>query len=297
MTPLETAFRRHRPQMWSLAYRLTGTAADADEVVQEAFARAREHDPDPTRDLRPWLTRVAANLAKDLLRRRKRTPYVGPWLPEPLCTAGLAGWRSAPSDPEAAASIRQSVDYAWMVALEALTPTQRVVLVLRDALGLTGAETAEILGSTAGSVKVQLHRARRAIEAVGSPSGARLTDGVLLTRLGAALAVGDAAGVASLLAPDVVVTGDGAGVYAAARRPIIGARRAARLYLALMVRGRRMGFRAVPRMLGHRPALAWTMRDAADGWAPRGALVFGVDAGRVARVWSVQAPGKVGLGA
>src|SRR5262249_47728960 len=151
---------------------LTGSAADAEDLVQSTFERALLRPPkDLDRELRPWLVRVAMNLGRDLLRKRKRRPYKGPWLPSPLETGSEA---SPPSfelelptgeSPEARYDWLESVSFAFLLALEALTPTQRAVLILRDVFDYSVAETAAALGLSAANVKTSHHRARRAMAA------------------------------------------------------------------------------------------------------------------------------------
>src|SRR5262249_1820627 len=121
--PIERTFAEHERFLWGLAYRLTGTAADADDVVQETFRRAIEHPPkDLDRPLLPWLGRVATNVGRDVLRRRKRTAYAGPWLPSPLPTEDpLPSVEAALEDgrtTEGRYDLLESVSFAFLLALE-----------------------------------------------------------------------------------------------------------------------------------------------------------------------------------
>lgn len=212
MNPLVDEAEAHRRALWGVAYRVTGTVQDADEVVQDCFVRLLEHPPaDPSRPLRPWLVAVTLNLARDRLRRRKRAPYVGPWLPAPVEDARLADERLA---------LRESASWAWMCATEALTPTQRAVLVARDVLELTSAETAAALGTSPGAVDVALHRARAALGAL--PPAPTLVDDAVVAGFFALLQLGLPAVARRLLHPDAVAHNDGAGQVNAARRPIVG---------------------------------------------------------------------------
>jgi RNA polymerase sigma factor (sigma-70 family) len=136
--------------LWGLAYRITGSAEDADDVVQEAFARLVAQPPEtPVGDLGPWLRRVATNLGIDALRRRRRRSYLGPWLPSPVETSD-ADWLDARAGedpgPEVRSGLAESVTYAFVLALEALGPRQRAVLLLRDVLGCSALETADLIG-------------------------------------------------------------------------------------------------------------------------------------------------------
>src|SRR5712692_46828 len=146
---------------------MTGNAADADDLVQETFVRAIEKPPKWTDEpLRPWLVRVAINLSRDLLRRRKRQGYVGPWLPSPVPTDEQSPASYEPparneDSPAARYDLMESVSFAFLLALEALSPTQRAVLLLRDVFDYSTSETAEALDITEANVKVVLLRARR----------------------------------------------------------------------------------------------------------------------------------------
>ena len=161
------AFASERTFLWGLCYRMTGCAADAEDIVQETFVRALERPPARQEDpWRPWLVRVAMNLARDLLRRRRRRAYVGPWLPSPIETgdeAAMPAVEPTLSGGDTTAGrydVLESVSFAFLIALEALTPQQRAVLLLRDVFDYDVRETADALGISASSVKVTHHRAR-----------------------------------------------------------------------------------------------------------------------------------------
>ncbi len=138
-TDYQALFSSHRDHLWGLCYRVTGNAADAEDLVQETFARALERPPaDTSRPWRPWLATVATRLSIDALRRRRTRKYVGPWLPSaietpPGATAGELATTQV--DAETRYGLRETVSLAFLVALEELTPAQRAALVLRDALG------------------------------------------------------------------------------------------------------------------------------------------------------------------
>ena len=224
-------WERHRRALWGLSYRMTGVAADADDVVQETFMRAMRDPPDRDRPVGPWLTKVAVNVARDLLRARKKRGYAGPWLPSPLASDDPQGEdasaRATDEDPESRYGLLESTSFAFLLALEKLTPMQRAVLVLRDVIDYSVRETAEAVGSSEGAVKVAHLRARRAMAGY---EGARVEMGgkaredhlVMLQRFLAAVGAGDAAAVEALLADDVVVLSDGGGEFKAALRPIRG---------------------------------------------------------------------------
>lgn len=158
---LSEAFAAQRPLLWGVCYRMLGTAADADDLVQETFARALAHPPlDFERELRPWLLRVALNLARDQLRRRKLERYSSSWLPGPIETPPDDPRFEGSESPEARYGKLESVSFAFLRALEVLTPVQRAVLILRDVLDLSVRETAELLELGEPNVKTTHHRAR-----------------------------------------------------------------------------------------------------------------------------------------
>ena len=168
----EDLFKAHERFLWGLCYRMMGSAADADDLVQETFLRAMERPPRRTDEpLRPWLVRVAMNLCRDALRRRRRQHYVGPWLPAPIETEGenrLLSYEPTLPDgttTEGRYELIESVSFAFLLALEALTPQQRAVLLLRDAFDYSVHETADALDLSEANVKTTHHRARRAMAA------------------------------------------------------------------------------------------------------------------------------------
>ncbi len=299
---VEDAFREHRGFLWGLSYRMVGNAADADELVQETFVRALERPPsDPDRPWRPWLTRVAMNLGRDLLRRRKRRRYEGPWLPGPVPT-GAGGLPVEPVDPAPGPSARydrlESVTVAFLLALEALTPAQRAVLLLRDVFDYSVRETAEALEMSEANVKTTHLRARRVMESYDQRRGQRpgphaQRSGQALERFLACVAQGDAAGVESLLARDVRSISDAGGEFAAARREVSGAPAVAHLYLGLAQKGGRVtDLRWLT--LNGQPAVEIRFAGGRPGWAPRVILQADTDAeGRIERLYSMMATCKL----
>lgn len=223
---------------------MTGNAADADDLVQETFVRAIEKPPRDTRQpLRPWLVRVAINLSRDVLRKRKRLGYIGPWLPSPIPTdeESPASYEPpAPSEesPAARYELMESVSFAFLLALEALTPSQRAVLLLRDVFDYSTTEAAEALDLTEANAKVLLLRARRKMNdydkrRVGLKASAQEATRRALEQFLLCLDARDAAGIERLLAEDVVSTSDGGGEVTAARQPVRGRDRVLRLILGL----------------------------------------------------------------
>lgn len=237
---LDELFRAQRARLWGLAYRLTGCAAEADDIVQEAFSRLLARPAPRAGDGQaPWLVRVVTNLGIDTLRARRRRPYAGPWLPEPStleldAADGVLG--EARADPETRVELAESATFAFLVALEALGPRQRAALLLRDAFGYSADETAAILGTSAGNVR-QLHlRARRAMQEYDRSRCAPTADvrarhRTAVERLLGALAAQDARSLEALLAESARTLTDAAGEYTALATPLVGRSRVARLYL------------------------------------------------------------------
>lgn len=228
----------HRRHLWGLCYRLTGSAAEADDLVQDTFERALTRSPDASRDLRPWLTKVALNLGRDALRRRRERPYPGPWLPSPIAAAE-APLVPAALDPSGRYDLMESVTLGFLVALEALSPKQRAVLLLRDVFDYSGAETSEMLDLSASDVKVSLHRARKRM---ASYDAQRTAPCVALSertentvaQLVMALSQGNHSATQALLAKEARAFTDSGGEFIAARRIVTGAQDVARFLEGLL---------------------------------------------------------------
>jgi RNA polymerase sigma-70 factor (ECF subfamily) len=244
----EAVFKTHERFLWGLGYRLTGSAADADDLVQETFVRALEHPPARTDEpWRPWLLRVVINLGRDLLRRRRRRGYVGAWLPSPVET----GDEESPPAYEPTVDGRittegrydmlESVSFAFLLALEALTPQQRAVLLLRDVFDYSVRETGEALGMSEANIKTTHHRARRAMQAYDRercvPTRAlQEQTRHALEQFVTRLISQDVAGIETLLADAVRSLSDGGGEFLSGRLPIVGRDKVLRLYTKLIER-------------------------------------------------------------
>lgn len=283
MTPIEQAFTEHRRLLWGLSYRMLGVRSEADEVVQDVFEKALRKPPSTDRPLRPWLVRVALNASRDRLRRRRRAPYAGPWLPSPLDPVAV--------EPERPGERLEDISYALLVALERLTPTQRAVWLLREVMGLSTAEAAQVLEVQPGSVKVTLHRARKALGDLGEgPRSDPLTGMAAVGALAVAVLEGDVQRVAELLSSDCVAIADGGGVYHAARNAVVGKQAVARLLVGLAAKDPTATY--TPSKVGGCPAVI-VESTKGPGFAPRSVTVFAVRDGRITHVWSVLAPSKL----
>jgi len=226
----------HRAHLLAVGYRLTGSRADAEDAVQDAWLRWERLGPDgraAVRDVRAWLTTAVGRLCLDRVRSApaRRERYVGPWLPEPLVTSG-------PDDVLDAVVAAEDVRIAALLVLERLSPDQRVALVLHDGAGLGFDEVADVLGCTPSAARQLASRARRAVGAAAAagelpepapePEQRRVLDAVV-----AALAAADVPALVALLHPDAALRTDGGGVVRAARRVVRGADKVARLLVAL----------------------------------------------------------------
>jgi RNA polymerase sigma-70 factor (ECF subfamily) len=283
---------------------MTGNAADADDLVQETFVRAIEKPPRRTDEpLRPWLVRVALNLSRDLLRRRKREGYVGPWLPSPVPTdeESPASYEPpAPTEdsPVARYDLKESISFAFLLALEVLTPSQRAVLLLRDVFDYSTSETAEALAITEANAKVLLLRARNKMReydrnrAVLTPARQEATRRALEQFL-LYLSTRDAARLEQLLASDVLTLSDGGGVTNAALNPIRGRDKVLRLILGISAKSMSRP-RFDLRMLNGLPAVMVEDVGSVPPNAPRFTLHFEVDeSGLIRRLHAVLAPRKL----
>lgn len=304
MSGYAEALETDRRLLWGLCYRMTGNAADADDLVQETFVRVIEKPPGRTDDsLRPWLVRVAVNLSRDLLRRRKRHAYVGPWLPSPVPTdeESPASYEPpAPNEdsPAARYDLKESVSFAFLLALEALSPTQRAVLLLRDVMDYSTSDTAAALDISEANVKVVLLRARRkmkeydknrtAINPARQEATRRALDQFLLY-----LAARDANGLERLLTEDVINLSDGGGELNAARRPIRGRENVLRLILGLAKKSLVRPTFTV-RTLNGLPSIVVEDLPASPKTASRYTIHFEVTGeGLICGLYAVIAPGKL----
>lgn len=219
-------FEQMRPHLLSVAYRLTGTVADAEDIVQDAWLRWAANPGTAVNDLKAWLTTVVSRLALDRLRSaaHRRETYVGEWLPEPVVT-GLDR-----DDPLSAVVADEDARFAAMVVLENLTPDQRVAFVLHDGFAVPFAEIADILGSTPESARQLASRARRVVSSAPPPAPEHAE---VVGKLLAAMASGDLDVVVSLLHPDVTFTGDSNRRAPTAARVIRGRDKVARFLLGL----------------------------------------------------------------
>ncbi|TGA94389.1 RNA polymerase sigma-70 factor [Streptomyces sp. MZ04] len=270
------AFIAHRNLLFTVAYEMLGSAADAEDVLQETWLRWADVDHDTVRDPRAFLVRITTRQALTRLRtlRRRKESYVGPWLPEPLLTA-----------PDVAEDIElaESVSMAMLLVLETLAPTERAVFVLRDVFALEYEEIAQAVDKTPAAVRQIAHRARahvaarRPREAV-SPAQTRSA----LAAFQQAVQTGDLSHLLDMIAPDVVLLTDGGGVVRAALEPIVGAEAVAAVLSRLTSTTMR------PAQINGHPALILRTGDDIDT-----VLAVRVEAGLITGLYAVRNPEKL----
>jgi RNA polymerase sigma-70 factor (ECF subfamily) len=253
-------FTHLRPLLFTIAYEILGTATESDDVLQESYLRWAEVDLAEVTDTKAYLAKLVTRQALNALRAqaRRREEYVGPWLPEPLLVDT--------NDASADVVLAESVSMAMMVVLETLSPDERAVFVLREVFGFSHDEIASAIGKSSASVRQLAHRAREHVQArrrrfdpVDPQRSMELT-----TQFFATAATGDVDALIALLAPNVVWTADSDGKASAARRPVAGAKRVARLILGLLRFAGDEG-RVEPSFYNGAPALVLYLGDSLEG--------------------------------
>ncbi|MGW3959164.1 RNA polymerase sigma factor SigJ [Amycolatopsis sp. NPDC005003] len=280
-TPSEpvVAERRH---LVNLAYRLLGSLTEAEDAVQETYARWYALTPAQQEEISSpgaWLTTVAGRICLDVLgsARVRRERYVGEWLPEPV-----------PDQPDPADRITldESVSMAFLVALEAMTPAQRVALVLHDVFGYSFAEVAGITGRTPAACRELASAARRRIRASARPAAPAAGQAGLVRDFKEAWAAGDIGTLIELLDPDAALTADGGGRVRAAIAPIEGGELVARYVAELAAAG---SLTLVERTVNGEPGLLLRRGDELAA-----VYSFDIADGRITRIWAMRNPDKLG---
>ncbi|TYB39461.1 RNA polymerase sigma-70 factor [Micromonospora sp. AP08] len=276
------AFLAHRKLLFTVAYEMLGSAADAEDVLQETWLRWVRVDLATVREQRAYLVRITTRQALARLRTlgRRKESYVGPWLPEPLLTA-----------PDVAEDVElaDSVSMAMLLVLETLTPTERAVFVLREVFDLPYDEIAEAVDKNEAAVRQIAHRARGHVAARrprGVTSAAQTRDALEAFRK--ATETGDLQGLLDILAPDVVFLGDGGGVRQAVPRPVVGAEKVGRLLAAGVGRIAAALMSLRPAQVNGYPALILQQGDEVDT-----VLAVRIDDGLVTGLYAVRNPHKL----
>lgn len=279
--PATAAFAEHRNLLFTVAYEMLGSAADAEDVLQETWLRWVAVDLGTVRDRRAYLVRITTRQSLNLIRSlsRRKESYVGPWLPEPLLTT-----------PDVAEDVElaESLSMALLFVLETLAPLERAVFVLRDVFEVGYAEIAEAVDKNPAAVRQIAHRARKHVNdrRPRVATTARETRAVV-DAFHRVVEGGDLQDLLDVLAPDVVLVGDGGGVKQAALRPIIGAERAVRM-LTGGLRKLHATFSAEATMVNGNPALLMRLDGEIDG-----ILAFRVEHGLVTGLYYVRNPEKL----
>ena len=276
-------FTHLRPLLFTIAYEILGTATESDDVLQESYLRWAAVDLDGVQDTKAYLAQLVTRQALNALRAqaRRREEYVGPWLPEPLLDAG---------DASSDVVLAESVSMAMMVVLETLSPDERAVFVLREVFGFGHDEIATTMGKSTAAVRQMAHRAREHVqsrrkrfEPVDPKQSLELT-----AQFFATAATGDIDALITMLAPDVVWTADSDGKASAARKPVAGAQRVARLILGLLRFAGDDG-RVEPAFYNGAPALVLYLGDNLEG-----VISVEIAGGVITHFYAMRNPEKLG---
>ncbi|GAA1597449.1 RNA polymerase sigma factor SigJ [Actinomadura kijaniata] len=292
LDPGLSAIVSERRQLIGLAYRMLGSLAEAEDVVQETYARWYAMSP-PQREAigspGGWLTRVASRICLDVLgsARARRERYVGEWIPEPL--PGHADWGGGPphaaADPADRVTLDESVNMAFLVVLEAMTPAERVAFILHDVFRYPFADVAEIVGRTPAACRQLASSARRRIRAAQPSATPPAQQARVVREFKQAWESQDIGALLGLLDPDATATGDGGGLATAMPRPVEGAEQIARFFTE-RARADRATIRECT--VNGQPGL----RAELDGTTVS-VMAFEVVDGRIRRIWTVLNPDKL----
>jgi RNA polymerase sigma-70 factor, ECF subfamily len=278
-----TTFEALRGRLFGLAYRMLGSRADAEDVVQETYVRWHADSPGPVETPEAWLVTTASRLAIDRLRRLRteREAYVGPWLPEPIVTAAA---------PDRDLDLAGDLSIAFLTLLERLAPDERAAFLLHDVFDVGYADIAAVLEKSEAACRQVVHRARTRVRGERRRFDvSESAKAALLEKFTAAMEARDEQALLALFAPDATWTADGGGKTAAAPRPIVGADRIARLVIGL-----REKFWAVNRRIEIVTVNGETGLCLRDGDRLTAVLTIATDGERILDVYAVVNPDKLG---
>ncbi len=278
-----------RRQLINVAYRLLGSLAEAEDAVQETYARWYALTPWQRDDIESpgaWLTTVTSRICLDQLNsaRARRERYVGQWIPEPLPEP--TEWVGAPADPADRVTLDESVSMAFLVVLESMTPAERVAFVLHDVFGYPFGEIAGIVGRTTAACRQLASSGRRRVRAARSVAAPTDRQLAVVREFKNAWQTNDIAKLVALLDPDVTFAADGGGLAPAALEPIEGAEQIARYLADLAVRA--AGMTILERTVNGQPGLI-----AHDGRTIVTVFAFDVTGGHISHIWAVRNPDKL----
>jgi RNA polymerase sigma-70 factor (ECF subfamily) len=277
-------FTHLRPLLFTIAYEILGSATESDDVLQDSYLRWAEVDLATVRDTKAYLAQLVTRQSLNALRAqsRRREDYIGPWLPEPLL---LLDERDASAD----VVLAESVSMAMLVVLETLSPDERAVFVLREVFGFSHDEIASTIGKSVAAVRQMAHRAREHVQSRRKrfePVDPKLSMEIT-ARFFAAASTGDVDGLIEMLSTDVVWTADSDGKASAARRPVAGAERVAKLVVGLVRLAGESG-RVEPAMYNNAPALKLYLGDSFEG-----VITVEITDGRISHFYAMRNPDKL----
>jgi RNA polymerase sigma factor (sigma-70 family) len=286
-----------RRQLINLAYRLLGSLAEAEDAVQETYARwyaMSRPQQDAVENPGAWLTTVASRVCLDMLgsARARRERYVGEWLPEPLpgpaqWASGRPGGTADPADPADRVTLDESVSMAFLVVLDSMTPAERVTLILHDVFGYRFAEVAEIVGRTPGACRQLATSARRRIRASQPPATPTADQARIVRAFKEAWEARDINALVGLLDPGATVIADSGGLVSSISvRPIEGSEQIARACLA--VASIAPGLTILERTVNGQPGLVAQL----DG-VTVSVIAFEVAGDRIRHMWAMRNPDKL----
>ena len=294
MDPSLSAIMSERAQLINLAYRLLGSLADAEDVVQETYARWYAMSQQQRKAIESpggWLTTVASRICLDVLgsARARRERYVGEWVPEPLPDRrewidGRSGGTTA--DPADRVTLDESINMAFLVVLESITPAQRVAFILHDVFGYSFAEVAEVVGRTPAACRQLASSARRRIRAKQAPKTPTAHQADLVRDFKHAWEAKDIDALIRLLDPDATAIGDGGGLVSAELRPIEGGEQIARAVLEIARRAPKLAL--LERTVNGQPGLVAQQ----DGLTVT-VMAFDIAGNRIKHIWAVRNPEKL----
>ena len=286
-----SAIMSERRQLINLAYRMLGSLADAEDVVQETYARwyaMSRQEQEAIDSPGAWLTKVASRICLDVLRsaRARRERYVGEWIPEPVpdSTEWVSGQPDA--DPADRVTLDESVNMAFLVVLESMTPAERVTFILHDVFRYPFPEVAEIVGRTPAACRQLASSARRRID-VSQPSNTPTVQSAEIVRsFKQAWEAKDINALINLLDPDAIAIGDGGGLVTAALHPVEGGEQVARYFADLAVR--RADVTLLERTVNGQPGLVVQHNGITET-----VIAFDIAADRIKHIWAIRNPEKL----
>jgi RNA polymerase sigma-70 factor (ECF subfamily) len=286
----DEVFQDYRPELFGIAYRMLGSASEAEDVLQDAYLRYAAAPPEALHSPRGYFRTIVTRLCLDRLKaaRTTREQYIGPWLPEPVLTVDDA-------DIQQAVEMHESITVAFLVLLERLTPQERAVFLLHEVFDYEHAEIAEIVGLSVANSRQILRRAKERI-AEGKPrfQPSPRQQKEMVERFAAAVQSGELAKLTDLLAQDIAFHSDGGGKVAAARKPLLGVAAVMKMLRSISLTARQLEeaspgtTRALITDVNGQPALL-----AFAGERLETVFVLGIDANKIAAIWAIRNPDKL----